>query len=240
LVDSRSADVNPEFYHLVKNNQIALNGRGFVMDRHYRAEVQNQPSYKYEIKYFKVSDRHPKASAGLSLQAAKVRIPSRYWDPFSNYRSRKAVAVVGIEAKIWYGLENMHPVGKLTDSPGDDKTDTLTIRYDLELDGNDEIVGGEWREHENSDAPTLVEQIKYQHPDILWLIPPGVKALSPGDFAAKSAWDGSTVVPAEWREASLKAGNKTYGDRVRGKNITRIAPQPLAKVVDVLIKKARQ
>lgn len=238
LVDPRCADVNAGFFHLVTVNQIGLNQRGYIMDKDHRAGVWNQPTYRYEFKYYKLSDRKPKM--GVSLAEAKVAIPSKYWDPYSNYRSRKAVTLVGVEGKFWYGHETSPSHKKWTDSVADDNTKTLTIRYDLELDAKDEIVGGEWREYENNDSPTLAEQYRYQHPDLLWLFPPGIKALSVGDFAQTSAWDGNGPVPKDWLEASIKAAQKNYPDRVRGKDVIRLAPQPMAKVIDVLIDKSRR
>jgi hypothetical protein len=242
LVDPRCADVNPGFLHLVMVNQLGLNQRGMVIDRHYRAEVQNQPTFAYEFKYYRLSDRKPRPSSAMSLREAKVRIPSRYWDPYSNYRSKRAVALVGVETTVYYSLGNAKPDhSSWNDSPKDDKIDSLTFRYDLELDANDEIVGGEWHEHDYVDAPTLAEQYKYQHPDIIWLIPPSVKALSIGDFGlSSSTWDGSEAAPAEILAASVKSANKKYNERIRGKEVSRFAPQPLAKVVEALIKKSRQ
>jgi hypothetical protein len=249
LVDPRCFDVNPAFVHLLLVNQLGLNDRGLVIDRHYRAEVQNQPVYRYESRYFRVDNRKSKPGS-VTLDQAKVRLRNadgsltRYWDPFLNYRSSKAVTLVGVETTVWYSLGNVRPdQASWTDSPAADKLDKLTFRYDLELDEKDEIVGGEWREHEIVEAPTLVEQYKYQHPDIIWLIPPSVKALALGDFdleQSKSTWDGNGVVPAGWLAASRKSANKTYSDRVRGKEVTRFAPQPLAKVVEVLVKKSRE
>jgi hypothetical protein len=167
-------------------------------------------------------------------------VASSYWDAFKSYRSPKAVSLVGVEAQVWYGKENYNPDHTWTDDPKRDATDSLTIRYDLELDAQDEIVGGEWREYESSGAPTLFEQFAYQHPDIMWLAPIGLKAMSPGDFDITSTWDGSGPAPKDYLAAAIKSANKTYSDSVRGKPITRIAPQPLAKVVDVLIAKSRK
>lgn len=238
LLDPRCADVNPAFFHLVAINQIGLNQRGFVMDRNYRAEVQNQPTFAYQFKYFKVTDRHP--TAGLSFDGAKVLRASASWDPYKEFRSKKSVALVGVEATLWYGHEEYHPShASWTDNASKDQTKTLTIRYDLELDANDEIVGGEWREYDNAGRPTLAQQVAYQHPDIMWLVPPGLKPQSPGDADITSAWDGTGTAPADWRTAALKSARKTYADRVRGHEITRLAPQPLTKFVDLLLARSK-
>lgn len=175
LTDPRCQDVNPAFFHMAMVNQIGLNKHGFVMDRAFKAEVQNQPTYAYRFKYYKVSDRH--INAGIPLDQAKVMIASSYWDRFKNYRSPKAVALVGVEADVWYGKENYNPDHTWTDSPAHDATAVFTIHYDLELDIHDEIVGGEWREYE--DAPTVVEQLSYGHPDIMWLAPQDSKPCRP-------------------------------------------------------------
>jgi hypothetical protein len=235
LVDPRCFDPNPGFFHLVMINQIGINQRGFVMDRSNRAEVQNQPTYKYEAKYYNVADKH--GSAGVSLGDAKIFYSANLDDPYRNYRSKKTVYLLGVEATLWYGMENT-PDHSWTDGPENDKTGSLTIRYDLELDASDNVVGGEWREYK--DAPTLFEQVAYKHPDIMWLVPPKVSVWTPGDLEIRSPWNGNGAPPADWQRAAKTSDMRKYGDHVRGHDFTRLAPQPLAKVIDVLISKARQ
>ncbi|MGK5085238.1 hypothetical protein WDW37_18270 [Bdellovibrionota bacterium FG-1] len=236
LVDPRCFDVNPAFLHLTTVNQIGLNHRGFIMDRNYKSEVQNQPVWAYRFRYFRVTDRH--ANPGMSLQDATTPVKDG-WDPYRHFRSPNAVSLVGVEATFFYGKEN-GPNHEATDNTSFDKNLTYTTKYDLELNQAGDIIGGEWREFDDSAAPTLVEQVEYQHPDVIWLVPPGVKAYSVGDFDVKTEWNGSSPVPSGWLPAAIKAASYSTDELIKGANVKMPTPQPLAKVVDTLIDLSRK
>jgi hypothetical protein len=240
FLDPRCFDPNPAFFHLVTLNQIGLNRRGFVMDRSYHSEVQNQPVYGYEFKYFKFTDSHPIPEAKMTVQEAKVSRKDVSWDPYDDHRSPRAVSLLGVEAKIQYALENQpnhHP----TDSVKEDNQDTLYLYYDLELDANNEIVGGEWHHFDDPTHHTDMDEMAFAKPDLLWLVPQGLKAWSIADADISSVpWDGMGTAPEAWTQAAIKAATGTIQKSVGGKDYTIANPQPLAYVVDLLIQMSRK
>jgi len=99
-------------------------------------------------------------------------------------------------------------------SPHDDALNGARYMYDLELDAQGNIVGGEWYQN--------------QHPDFLWLPPPGTKALSQPErgtevAAARANWEAAHPVPAAWRTEAVSAS---------------AAGQPLAHIVNALAAKS--
>ncbi len=244
LTDESCFDTNPAFLHLTAINQIALNQRGFIMDRALKNEVQNQPVFAYSFKYYKVTDRNP--HPGQTLAQAKVSYATGFFDPYRKYRSPKAKALVGVEATLWYGNDSgILPNHDTTDDVSKDQHKTYTIRYDLELDDQDEIVGGEWREYDQAEAPTLFEQVGYKHPDLIWLIPPAVEPFSLGDWdVLKDTWDvsGATpaAVPASYLPASLKSDAWTERQTFKGRPVDKMYPQPLLQVVKGLVEMSRK
>lgn len=242
LVDSKCFNINPATFHLVAVNQIGLNHRGFIVDRKSDATVWNHPVYGYRAKFFKVSDRHPEV--GVSLDRAKVSATSLSFDPFREFRSAKTVAIVGVEMTFYYGKENRSPDHIQYDGPSKDVVDHDTLRYDLELDAQDNIIGGEWREFGEADAQTLVEQVGYTHPNSIWLAPVGLNAFSPGDiYIQPSDWNGNGPVPASWRDAAVKyASVATIGadDPKTGALVSIPNPQALGPVVDRMIEMSRR
>lgn len=236
LTDPKCFNVNPAKFHLVTINQIGLNHRGYVFDRSDNGSVWNQPAFAYRAKYFKVTDHYPKT--GVTLDQAKVPFNASLQDPYREFRAPGTVSIVGVELTVWYGRENMKPDHTPTDSPKNDIILNQTMRYDLELDAQENIIGGEWREYQDPYDQTLSDIIGYTHPNSIWLVPPTVHATSPGDIYATSAWDGSGTMPQDWRQAAIQYGSTaTEGDvnPKTGKLVTVPAPQPLGQVVELLI-----
>lgn len=242
LVDPKCFNVNPAQFHLVAVNQLGLNRRGFLVDRKNNGTVWNHPIYAYRARFFSVASRHPRP--GLTLDQAKVRARSIAFDPFREFRSPGTVSLVGVEMTFWYGTENRSPDHVRTDDPSKDKTDHQTLKYDLELDADDNVIGGEWREFNDASEQTLVETIGYTHPNSIWLVPEGVKAYSPGDIYIQDApWDGRGTAPASWREAAVKhASSATIGadDPRTGRLVSIPNPQPLGPVVELLTRLSRR
>jgi len=203
-------DNNPGTWHLAAVNQIGVAKRSFVMDTSYDYEVWNQPVVAYHYKYFnlitqEVSDRMAPAVV------SRADFPQ---DARKSVRSEKATHLVGVNMEVTYGVETS-PRADLHDSAEKDHTMTVRFSYDLELDSNGAIVGGEW--------------LSRNHPDFLWVPEPGAEALSRGDEILEqlrdtSSWERMTTVPAAWRSAAKRS--------------SQIA-QPLAKVVQKLIQFAQ-
>jgi hypothetical protein len=239
LVDSSCADVNPGFFHLTMVNRVGVQQQGFVMDRNYKGEVQNQPVFAYRTKFFSLKDRHPRP--GMSLDAAKVYYGAHFFDPYKNYRSPEAVSVVGVEAQVFY-RKGIDPTHATTNDESTDKYDVLTIRYDLELDSNDNVIGGEWHEFDDAAAQSLAEAMAYQHPDILWLPQAGLQPYNfyEGDVAGVNWSANMGSVPPILLETARKAAKHENNETFKGRRLTIPRPQILKKVVDSLFELSRK
>ena len=160
---------------------------------------------RYRYTYF-----NPETGKSVqSLEKARVEMKNFTQDKFRKYRSKHAVAVVGIAMDIDYVVATQ-PTQKLRDSVEDDLTETVRYMYDLELDRSGKIIGGEWYTN--------------KHPDFLWTPVSGTRALSGADQyirmrGIKDTWDGKGPVPASWRVAVPRSSQNA---------------QPMAAILDVM------
>ncbi len=199
-------DTNPGTWHLAVVNQIGVSQRSFVMDATYDAEVWNQPVYRYEYQYF-----NPQLSQMVSsLDQAIVRREDFTQDKFSGYRAPNAAYFVGIAMQLVYIAET-DANGEKTDSPQFDQKVAVNYFYDLELDQNYNVIGGEWYQR--------------AHPDFLWVPAAGSSPQSVGDQEldrpeySGMRWDGRGPMPAAWTRAAIAASREG---------------QPLTRVVKTL------
>ncbi|MEO5970068.1 MAG: hypothetical protein ABIQ95_09085 [Bdellovibrionia bacterium] len=193
IIDQECYDTNPATWHLSVVNQIGISKRSFIMDASYDYEVWNQPILGYKYTYF-----NPKTSKAVErLDEALVPLNDFEKDVFHKYRTNPdAVSVVGISAEITYVGENF-PTIDLLDSSKDDIWGSVNYLYDLELDRNGKIVGGEWYHN--------------MHPDFLWTPPPGSQAKTAADrlldrLDAPSEWDNlkDVSMPELWKKLAVK------------------------------------
>ncbi len=157
-------DNNPGTWHLVVTHQIGKIQRSFVMDATYDYEVWNQPVYSYKYQYVHLESKEKfstLAEAILSVEDFKN-------DERKSYRSDNAKYIVGVEMKVKYVAE--------TEANIDEEQESLysevTYRYDLELDADKNIIGGEW--------------YSKAHPDFLWIPKKGHVPATFGDSQYQS------------------------------------------------------
>jgi hypothetical protein len=200
-------DTNPGTWHLAIVNQIGVSRRSFVIDATYDYEVWNQPVYSYEYSYF-----NPQTKEAVdSLKDATVAMDDFTKDKFSKYRSKDAAYVVGIAMDMSY-VEERDPNHVRQDSPDRDKVKTVRYKYDLELDSDGEIIGGEW--------------YSKAHPDFLWTPAEGDMPTTDGDSAIHGSWHGTTPMPETWRKAAIRNSKSTGA--------------PLGRIVKILSGLARE
>lgn len=201
--DESCFDTNPGTFHIALVNQIGRNKRSMVMDATYDFEVWNQPIKSYSYQYFNPSTKERVDT----IEEATVTLndPS-FEDNFKNFRDEPtAKKVVGIIMEVEYVVETK-PQGRATDSEAQDATTTARYMYDVELNAQGGIVGGEW--YQNA------------HPDFLWNVNPGAYAYNQEDAAVTS-----TVSPD-----AAPGADVTRAARSGSRN-----GRPLKAVVDALL-----
>ena len=125
-----------------------------------------------------------------TLAEAKVAIANYTNDKFKKYRSPQAVAVVGIEMSVSYVVET-RPSQRDTDNPSYDAIRKVSYLYDLELDANGKIIGGEWYQN--------------PHPDFLWTPAKTMRAQTRYEAQATGPWRATDALPASWQSAAKSA-----------------------------------
>jgi hypothetical protein len=203
-VDRDCLDNNPATLHLALTNGIGIHQKSFVMDATPEYEVWNQPVISYEYSYFNVLDE--KAVTGLDQAVTSIQDFKN--DPFKKYRDRRTVYIVGVHMEVVYGVETT-PSHRPIDDPTFDQTSSIYYYYDLELDKDKNIIGGEWYNE--------------QHPDFLWRPSDNTDALTYFDYylLSEKLWDGKSPLPIRIKELAISAASKG---------------QPLAYLVKSLVK----
>lgn len=146
-------DNNAGAWHIAAINQLAISKRSFVMDVTYDYEVWNQPVLGYAFKYF-----NPATHQFTENLASATVAKGSFADPFRGWRSSRGTKIAGVAMEVWYMVET-NPQQSPSDSPNNDGIRRVRYLYDLELDPNGKIIGGEWYQNE--------------HPDFMWTPGPG-------------------------------------------------------------------
>ncbi len=205
VIDEGCFDVNPGTWHMGIVNQIGKVKRSFVFDATYDFQVWNYPIYAYHYEYF-----NPQTlETSTNLGGASIRVNDYTIDKFKTYRNPNARYIVGIAMTVHYVVPTA-PSMKPVLTP---RFESKKYVYDLELDANGVIIGGEWYSN--------------FHPDFIWNPPPDGKTISEGEteLSGPVSWDGRSQISEELRKAA----------RISSKR-----QQPLSVIVDTLNRLAQE
>lgn len=191
IIDPKCYDVNPGTWHLAIVNQMGRHQRSFVMDSTFSAEVWNYPIASYQYSYY-----NPQSlQVAPRLESAMIPIAQFRLDKFKEFRSPRAKYIVGVYMDVAHTKAVNPSRGNI--SPENTPLKTIRFIYDLELDENLEVIGGEW--YSNA------------HPDFIWSYQKGAQALAVGDAQLlRDSWNRDGAVPGHWRDYAQRAsGNGT-------------------------------
>lgn len=208
IIQRDCRDNNAATFFLAVTHGLGVKKESFVIDATFDYEVWNQPLKAYEFNYF-----NPLTQVeGRSLNHALIKLADFKDDPFKNYRHPNARYLIGVQMELQYIVETS-PTHLNYDSEKLDLYNSAQYSFDLELDHNFNIIGGEWY-HD-------------QHPDFLWRPKRHTRALSQFDLYLMSEpkWSGASPL-------SLKVRNLAKRSALKG--------IPLAFIVNSLIKKSNQ
>ena len=188
VIEPDCTDTNPASWHLAVLNQLGLSGRSLIMDATYDYQVWNQPVLGYNLQYF-----NPLTYRSASDPAdVMISLESYDKDRFSTYRSRRAASIVGVQMQVEYMVET-NPTHRSTDMPRYDGVSRVTYYYDLEIDANGQVIGGEWYQN--------------RHPDFLWT--PTPMAVAKSYYDGYGEWDMSLPIPQNWQYQAPRASRYT-------------------------------
>lgn len=249
----RCADVHPAIFHVSMVNLLGVEGRSFVVDKTAEAAIANQPVSGYELYYY-----NPKSGNEGTLKSAAISV-EEYGnkDPFKVSRNPETTHIVGVNVKLKY-VDWEYPRKKETNSPEDDKISDFDFNYDLEINAEGNVVGGQWRVTKKSGRNFIG---KTHQPDFFWVVPRDWKNyFQPLPGLPKWDFNSSTLPPAEYAPAARAAHSFIYEESkrffsqspkcpvfpVNGGDPIKVdcefkypRPQPLIQVVEKLLEASR-
>lgn len=254
----RCADVHPGVFHTTLINVMGIEGRPIVLDHNPKLPIANQPVGGYELEYF-----NPKTGKEGNLSETMIHVRD-YGDkdPYKENRNPETAYIVGVAMNIKY-IDWELPKKKVTNSPADDKIVDYKFNYDLEINAQGKVIGGQWRVSKKG-GQRLFKQSTNQ-PDYFWLAPRDWKKyFQPVPGLAK--WDDmrSPLPPAEWKNAAQVAHSFQYEESAKFWGVSPTCtvfatdknnpeqtkkvpcefrypkPQPLIQVVDKLVELSRR
>lgn len=184
ILDPACFDANPATWHLAIVTQLGLNQRSFVMDSTYDAQVWNFSVANYSYRYF-----NPQTfQETTSLAAAAIPIERFTLDKFREFRTPGARYIVGVAMDT----SHVNAINPTRANKVEPPLKTVRFIYDLELDANYNVLGGEW--YSNA------------HPDFIWTFDKSAQALSAGDASVSGdPWTLSSPVPSNWAAAAQRS-----------------------------------
>ncbi|HLT22189.1 MAG TPA: hypothetical protein VKZ84_02060 [Bacteriovoracaceae bacterium] len=252
----RCADVHPAVMHLALVNLVGKQGRSFIIDKAATIAVANQPVKGYEFEYFDPYTGRDRKSFNEALRAYDERL-----DLYRNERHHDTAFLVGVESTIIYA-DWGHIKKPSSRSYNKDKYSDLVSLYDLEIDKNGNIIGGQWRGYKDlndyeragsnePDSPRMV----VSRPDFFWVVPKDYSKFFQGP-QLKEKWDirSGKQAPMSWQTAAKNAhafiyeNSKHYGnyELCKVKNSDGVVkevpcefryprPQPLVQIINQLV-----
>jgi hypothetical protein len=182
----RCADVHPAVYHVSVMNIMGIEGRAFVIDHNPKAPIANQPVSGYEFNYYNLQT----GKAG-SLKESLIPLSAYTKDPYKVSRNPEAKYIVGVDMNTKF-IDWELPKKQETSSPKDDKIVDNKFKYDLEINAQGEIIGGQWISSGSKGT---------NQPDYFWLAPKDWKRFFQ-DVEGLPEWN-SGLPPVEYKEKAL-------------------------------------
>lgn len=221
--DPRCVGVHPAVWHLGLTNLIGKQDRSFVVERKVGPAVDNHPMYGYHMKFFNPNDKRNQKrlfdpsskKSRRSFSDVVVKIDDK--DQFKQFRNKKAVYIVGVENVITY-LDYKRPNREKKDSEKEDDTVDKKMFYDLELDEDYNIVGGQWRavkvgQPNDSSRGDSGQRLNHKQPDFFWTITKDYKKTTwfdDEDIAGAKWEDKTSLPPATWLPKALESHSFNY------------------------------
>ncbi|PWQ96624.1 hypothetical protein [Leucothrix pacifica] len=150
-IDPGCRDTNPGIFHAVLVNQLGIGKRGFTMDTDYSAETWNYPVKSYKLQYYNPQTNKSYVDPRHSIVSKENYTRDRY----AAHRSDRVASIVGVNVQLEYQIEAL-PLTAAKLDKSYERTFTNGYRYDLELDVDGNIIGGEWDRESQRNHPDLL------------------------------------------------------------------------------------
>ncbi|DAZ93462.1 TPA: hypothetical protein N0F65_006521 [Lagenidium giganteum] len=141
--DPAYRDLGPGFFHIAFSNIMGRFKKSFVVDAAASAEVWNQPVRNYRV---------------FNMRRVSLEMAGQYFYGTAQYPfNPRATSLAYVQTEFNWIVEGVENRPTVSNSRIDRYTKGRKYTYLLELDEEDNIIGGEWLYRSNDD-----------HPDFLW------------------------------------------------------------------------
>ena len=198
-------DTNPASFHASVHHFLDLSPGILIGEMDPSPVVWNFPLVSYSETYYRPDKGATKRAPDLA--SATIAVSDWAADPRKATRSPGTLFLVGVKMDISYGVNQAERAPNEGSSKR--KINTRTLAYELELDENYTMLGGEW--------------VAGSHPDLLWTVPKGTVPDSPSESLLPPRGGENGVIPRSWAAAARASAAKLT---------------PLRRVVDLLIQRS--
>lgn len=209
-IEPSCVGVHPAIWHLALVNILGKEGRSFVVERKVKAAVDNHPLTRYSMRFF-----NPYSGQYAPMDTAIQ--PRSERDYFKKFRNPNAKSILGVALTMTY-LNWNRPKRETYDNAQMDDLKDIEMYYDLELDENMNIVGGQWRTTEDGKGGFLRSDDRTQ-PDFFWTLTKdwqragevkGESRAYLSEVPGLTDWDGKGNAPYDWLPAARAAHSFIY------------------------------
>jgi len=196
--------LNPAVWHRALVHLAGERGDVLFIDHTPSREVWNSPIIAYEFRYVSpVSGRETS-----KLQEALVPLAQVTNDSRRRLRNPETASLVGVSMTISIAGGNTSAVN----GPQPAKAIRIHYRYDLEIDAEGTLVGGEW--------------LSETHPDFMWALERGYEPRTiADDVIGVNEWSGSRV-PENWLSAIRESSDKSQPLGAIIRQLIRLSAKP--------------
>lgn len=203
-------DVNPGFWHLTMTNMLGRFQQGLVVDIDHNEKVNNHPTAGYEIKYINLDSGKKYRTLRKAVMAIEELDQAN-----KDHRHPRTHALVGVEMNVHFVDYRFFKRSNAT-TAFMQKIKERKFSYDLELDEQGNILGGEWinetRRRRYANGRTRYELVPGDKPDFVWYAPKGMDAPAYYEEQATGTWDEGSSLPSSWATAAINASYQTNLD----------------------------
>ncbi len=178
--DQHCFDINPADWHLITVHMVGMRRKPFIIDYVNTSEVWNKPVIGYSFTYIDMLDRRRE-----SYRYEDVRRSSRQISFNRAHRALYVKYVVGVKMNVTLLF------GSTSEDNGEQETRVVEYKYMLELDKDENIIGGEW--------------ISTDHPDFAWVPKSTGLPTSEGDSLTTGLDPARAGTTPGWAEAATAA-----------------------------------
>lgn len=204
----RCADTHPAIFHVALVNVTGIEGRPIIIDHNPKLPIANQPVSSYEFNYF-----NPKSGKDGPLSASLISVRDYANDPYRVSRNPETTHIVGVHMNSKY-VDWQLPKKHVTDSPSKDTIKDNEFNYDLEINAQGKIVGGQWR------ASKVVKEGRTSskgtnQPDYFWLAPRNHREFF-RPYTGLPNWPkGDVLPPKEFQTAAVVSHSFIYEESAK-------------------------